>query len=477
MNKIFTLIFSICLIFIVLPSSGQGNEGSGDITLLNPIPISRSTAEKPQSKVWKHACTYWTVLPDSEGTHIWRLDGTNWSKVLTISNWTTPLADCKRVDNVTHIFLFRGGNTNSSLISVEYVPATNSYKLWSKRPSEVFVKHLRGTATIDIDSKGRMWMASNGINEVNVRWSDFPYESWSAPITLVSNITTDDIPALVAMPGKIGVFWSNQTTRRFGFRTHTDGAAPTEWSKDEVPASQSAQNVGEGMADDHVNMAVSKDGTLYCAVKTEYDKKGLPQLALLIRRPSGTWDNIYPISEHGTRPIIILNETLNTLRIVYASKEGGGDIMYKETSTSNISFGQAVTLLPGQYDNPTSTKDNYVADQVILASNASQAVGVKLATSLEPEFCAENERGYFLAYPNPFTTRATFEFKLLVEGEYQIVLYSNNGSKVATINRGTITPGIVQRYEFETTNLPHGFYMARLEAPGMNRVLKILYIE
>ena len=45
--------------------------------------------------------------------------------------------------------------------------------------------------------------------------------------------------------------------------------------------------VGTGMADDHMNVAVASDGTLYAAVKARYDTGGYPRMALLVRRPVG----------------------------------------------------------------------------------------------------------------------------------------------------------------------------------------------
>ena len=90
-----------------------------------------------------------------------------------------------------------------------------------------------------------------------MRWSDSPYSTWSSAITIATGVTDDDICAVTAFAGKIGVLWSNQSTQRFGFKYHVDGADPATWSADEVPASQSALNVGAGMADDHINFAVA----------------------------------------------------------------------------------------------------------------------------------------------------------------------------------------------------------------------------
>ena len=83
----------------------------------------------------------------------------------------------------------------------------------------------------------------------------------------------------------IGVLWSNQNTDRFGFRYHVDGDDPSSWSSDEQPSSQTAENVGSGMADDHLNFAVASDGTIYAAIKTSYGSSSYPKIGLLVPPP------------------------------------------------------------------------------------------------------------------------------------------------------------------------------------------------
>jgi hypothetical protein len=237
------------------------------------------------------------------------------------------------------------------------------------------------TATIDIDSTGRMWLASDASTSINVRYSDFPYQSWSAPVEVASGVSTDDIAAVIALPDRtIGVLWSNQVTQRFGFRVHADGAPPEAWSADEVPASQSALPVGGGMADDHLNLAVHSDGTLYAAVKTSYDTAGYPMIGLLVRRPSGTWDPLYEVDDLGTRPIVVLNEAQGTVLVAYNAGPGGTgeDIVGKVSPLSTIAFGPRQTLIAGALNNPSSTKQNVTDDLVIIATNSSgQAVGIR----------------------------------------------------------------------------------------------------
>jgi hypothetical protein len=179
------------------------------------------------------------------------------------------------------------------------------------------------------------------------------------------------------MPGgSIGVMWSNQKTDRFGFRLHQDVAAPGTWSTAEVPASQSALNKGGGMADDHINLAVASNGTLYAAVKTSYDSSSYPKIALLVRRPSGVWDNLYQVDTSGTRPIVMLNEAAGKLIVAYTSSDSGGNIYYKESSMHTIAFGSRGTLISGSLNNVSSVKGTFGDEVVAIAAGGSKVKSV-----------------------------------------------------------------------------------------------------
>jgi hypothetical protein len=349
-------------------------------TSLTALTVTANTGEKPQSKVWTHDGKWWCVFPNGSGTWVWRLDGTTWTSVLKLSNATGVHADVKPVGAVTHVLLFAGASTE--LASIEYVPATQSYQAWASRPTNAPIALDAGTetATIDVDSQGRMWLATDraaGTEQIVVYSSDAPYSSWSGPVTLATGINSDDIAVVTAMPGgKIGVLWSNQVTQRFGFRTHADGTDPSTWTADELPASQSALNVGLGMADDHLHVAVAADGTLYAAVKTSYDTAGYPKVALLVRRPAGTWDGLYEVDQAGTRGIVLLDENAGTVTVVYTSIEGSGNIISKESPTSAISFGPSVQLMPGGLNDAMSMKANVNGSVVIVAGTGTQVQGV-----------------------------------------------------------------------------------------------------
>ncbi|WP_415296825.1 LamG-like jellyroll fold domain-containing protein [Cellulosimicrobium sp. SJTW-1] len=349
------------------------------------IPLTGNTGEKPQSKLWSAGGTWWAVLASAStspaGTWVWRYDAAakTWTNVTRISERTDVRADVKTVGDVAHVLLH---GPTTTLVSIQRDAQSNTYVPWTSRAGATAVS-LPGseTATIDIDSTGRMWVAWDTASQVQVRWSDAPYSSFSAPVTVASGITDDDIAVVTAMRGgRIGVLWSNQNTERFGFRTHMDGSSPSTWTADEVPAAGSALNVGDGMADDHLNLALADDGTLYAAVKTSYDSSDLPVIGLLVRHPDGTWDPLREVDRIGTRGIVLIDDVTDRLRVVYTRSTELDDILVKETSRTSPDFsGPAETLLAGAWNNATATKSNVPGEVLVMASSSSTAQAARLA--------------------------------------------------------------------------------------------------
>lgn len=311
-------------------------------------------------------------MPTKGGTFVYRLDGTAWTATQKISANKKVHADVKLVNDMAYVLLYSG--VNSQFATLQYNDASNQFEIWAQQPTPVNVTLSKGveTATIEADSTGRLWIASEAKTTVEVRYSDGLHTSWSGPIVVASGIKKDDISSIVAMPNDtVGVFWSNQMTQRFGFRLHVDGASATDWSADELPASQSALSVGHGMADDHMHLAVQSNGTLYAAVKTSYDKSPYTHITLLVRRPNGTWDDAYLVDTAGTRPVIVVNETAGQLIMAYTTKEGGGDIVYRTSPLDNISLSERQVLIPGKVNNVTTTKQTSNNEVVFLAGSKS----------------------------------------------------------------------------------------------------------
>jgi hypothetical protein len=119
-----------------------------------------------------------------------------------------------------------------------------------------------------------------------VRWSADNGRDWSAPMAVNrSKASDDDLCAIVALPDRVGVLWSDQESDTVYFRAHADGALPDSW----LPAEIAAQ--GGQTADDHIHTAVARDGTMYVATKNSVDTVGEPQLVLRVRDPRGKWTN------------------------------------------------------------------------------------------------------------------------------------------------------------------------------------------
>lgn len=382
MKKIFqTFSFGVivfCFHYIFPAPLASAETCPGTLRELKPLPISAHTGMKPQSKLWFHAQQWWAVLPQDSGTFVWRLNGDAWEKVRQLSRESQTRADVKSDGAITHVLLFSG--EKSSLASITYDGKT--YQPWSsKRPelTEIQFSPHTETATIDLDAAGRMWLAYDTLDEIQVRWSDPPYRVWSAPVTLAAGVSKDDICVITALPqNRVAVLWSNQNSQRFGFRTHRSGDEASVWSDEEVPAAQSALPVGNGMADDHLNVCVAQNGTLFAAVKTSYDTPGYPKVALLVRRSNGVWDDLYGVAEIGTRGNVLLNEKLQKIYVIYTGSDAMNQILLRESRTDSIALSPPCVLIDRKVNNVTSTKQNGTGEMVILASDNAAAWGVVL---------------------------------------------------------------------------------------------------
>ncbi len=338
------------------------------------IPLVGTTGEKPQSKVWFAEGAWWAVVASAAttpvGTWVWRYDGSRWSALRQVSDRTDVRADVLPVGDVLHIALHGPVTT---FVSLQYDSAAGGYVPWSARTAATTIS-LPGseTATIDIDSTQRMWLATETSSQIQMRWADHPYTSFSAPITVASGITDDDIAVVTILDGRIGVLWSNQSQRRFGFRTHVDGTSPETWTADEQPALASGLSVGNGMADDHLNVALAADGTLYAAVKTSYDSSSRPVIALLVRRPNGTWDPLREVARQGTRPIVLVDDDTQTLRVLYTASEMLDDILEKTTTLADLDFSAAAEVVSSRStNNVTGAKRNVTGQTLVLSSGTS----------------------------------------------------------------------------------------------------------
>lgn len=126
------------------------------------------------------------------------------------------------------------------------------------------------------------------------------------------------------------------------------------------------------MADDHINLAVATNGTLYAAVKTSYSGDE-PVTALLVRGPSGVWEDLHGVDTGGTAGIVVLNEAVRSVMVVFTRVEGGSDICYKQSDMDSIDFdteSACTTLMTGVLYDATSTRQRFVNELVVLATSS-----------------------------------------------------------------------------------------------------------
>jgi hypothetical protein len=352
--------------------------------------ISTDSGEKPQSKIWTHDGSWFGVFAQGTGTWVLRLDGNSWTPILQLSS-SDYHADTTCVGDVTHVLLY--GGTSSRVASIEYVPGSpGTYTWWSARaPNSLTSVTLDSgveTAAMDVDGDGRMWVVNAGTTSVYARWSDAPYTSFSSPITIASGVDDDDIADVVAFPdGAVGILWSNQDDEVFGFKKHAAGASASSWVEETVP------DEGSDFADDHINLVVSRDGTMFAAIKTSKTSGML--IGLLVRNPDGTWEDPINLATSGTRPIVAVNDLDDTVTVFYSSSTSGGSIRYRRASRSNMSFSSAATAISGSsLNNSSGTKQalRTRGDIVVVAADDSEELsGVRWRPPLRGDLNLDND--------------------------------------------------------------------------------------
>jgi len=395
----------LCIILFSILFSTNTFAQFVDLISLNSVSADANSGEKPQSKVWEYNGEWWAVIPTSGNTYLHHLSTDTWIQGIKLSNKSNVNADTKAVGDITYILLFDNNKDEAEFVRIQFSAGTGTYSIITGGPgSEILITLDPNveTATIDVDSNNKVWLASDEKitdidSRINVRYSVGPnYTTWSLATTLANDIMIDDICTITAFTTsgvpKIGVLWSNQNDHKFYFSYRLDSEDPaTAWHGPEVASPGQTGN----FSDDHINLAVSTDGTIYAAVKTSYDSEGLVTIALLVRDGSSSTWSIYNVTNSGaTRPIALLyTQGSQNFIIVFYTKNSSSadDIVYKYSNISSISF-LSQTLLDSTttFNNVTSTKQICYDDAVILYSHGKTWYGNKAGGALPVELAFFN---------------------------------------------------------------------------------------
>ncbi len=349
--------------------------------------VTHPSADKPQSKLWYADGAWWGLLVSATDSlphvhelmpnHTWRDTGT------VVDGRINSTGDALYAGGKLYV-ASRHGSTPLRVTRLSYVSSSRTWTVDAGFPAQVPTGGGSESATIDRDSLGRLWVTYTRGSKVwvshTVQGDDRTWVTPFNPAVPDVAINSDDISALVRMPGQIGVLWSDQGSDTMWFARHRDTDPDGVWT---VEAALS----GPDMADDHINLkSIDGDsqGRVFAAIKTSQDSAGPGAMlvGVLVRTPradgSGTW-KVVPagtVADDHSRPIIMIDETSQELYFFATAPVRGGTIYYKKTSLTNPSFapgrGQPFVYAPGEYiNNPSGSKQSVTSATglVVLASD------------------------------------------------------------------------------------------------------------
>jgi hypothetical protein len=334
--------------------------------------VAAATKDKPQSKLWFAQGTWWAWMPQAAGSSLWRRAGSRWERRSDLSDVLGGLpgqADVWADGNDVAAVLVE----KHRLAFVRARLSKGTYELASK-PAVFAAANAVETATLARDSAGRWWIAYNEGRRMYARASRNEVgDRWQEPVEVTERKAgADDICAIAAMPGGVGVIWSDQEHDAVLFRFHPSKHPDGRWGPVETVQS------GNRTADDHFHTALAADGTLYVATKNSVDAVGRPQLVLRVRDRKGRWTNhpYAPRTATGepSRPIALIGgERLYLLHSIYR-KAPPGFIAMQSTALRELRLDVAARKLLDAavpVNNVTGPKAAFPADApwIVLASD------------------------------------------------------------------------------------------------------------
>ena len=328
------------------------------------------SADKPQSKLWFAQGAWWAVMRTAAGpVTVHRLTASH--------DWvdTGVVVDDRAASTADVLYeggkVFLTSRVATGAMEVVRMSYNSTSQRWQVDPGFPVSPTANGSesASIARDSVGRLWVTWTSLSRVWVSHSTTSDLVWSAPVRVPvpdSSVAADDISAIVAFSGKIGIMWSDQVSLAFRFAVHADDQPDTSWTM-ETPLS------GPNFADDHINLKslVDDGGRVYAAVKTSRGDSGEPAtdplIMVLTRSAGGTWASTVAgrVGDHLTRPQLVIDATNRELYLLMTSPtNGGGIVYYKHSPMSAITFaeglGQPFISWPGVRVNNVATAKNPV---------------------------------------------------------------------------------------------------------------------
>jgi hypothetical protein len=340
--------------------------------------VSATTRRTEQAKLWYNDGSWWGALfrPTRDANTINRFDAATGTWIDTgviVDDRNNSRADM--LWDGTHLYAVSGGEDPTSDKQAAII-ARFSYDTGSRtyQPDRGFPIRITAAGsqafTIDKDDDGLFWVTYTNNQTVYAMHSLATDRDWTAPFEIpvpeAHDITTDDISAVVAYDGHIGIMWSDQTDGAMYFGSHRNGDPDAAWSV-------TGAIEGPALADNHMSLKRLHDdpaGLVMATVKTSRNDvlDATPQdalIVLVVLRRDGSWERhtIGTVKENQTRPLLAVDSDHREL-YVYTSAPccSGGTIYRTSSSLDTIDFppglGQVVMRRgrASELNNPTSTK-------------------------------------------------------------------------------------------------------------------------
>jgi hypothetical protein len=344
------------------------------------------TAEKPQSKLWFHAGSWWGILfrPSASGGGtftIHRLD-------LATQTWvdTGVVADTRenvRVDALsdgTKLYVASSrGSSNTSLnrkvrvSGFSYDAVARAYTVDPGFPVDLADGDVH-EVVIDRDGTGTLWATFVLDGRVMVSHTTGTPSLWVTPYVLpvgsaaiVRSGPESDQSGIVRFGGdKVGIMFSSQVDPSglgvMYWATHVDGTSDQTWNLTQALS-------GQKLADEHINLKALPNGDpageVLAAVKTSLHGSTQMLVHLLRLGADDTWTSheFGTVTDEQTRPLVQIDVDNRQVYVFAASPCCRGAAIYmKVSSLDNISFAPGLgtpfiqSATDANINNPTGTK-------------------------------------------------------------------------------------------------------------------------
>jgi hypothetical protein len=350
--------------------------------------VKAPTGRKPESsKLWFNDGFWWGSMfrPTRDAYTINRFDKATQSWVDTgtiIDDRNVARADV--LWDGSHLYAISGGTDPTSskhatvLDRFSYDGVTRSYSMDRGFPIRI-TDGGSETFTLDRADNGQLWVTFTHLQTVYATHSLGDDRDWIRPFPIpvrqATDLAPDDISAVIAYEGHVGIMWSDQTDGAMYFAEHTNGAPDDAWSV-------SAAIQGPALADDHLNLkSLRRDpaGLVFAVIKTSRNDAPDAQpddalIVLLVLTRAGLWEQhvVGTVGNDSTRPLVTIDTDHRQLHVFYSAPCcSGGTIYTKTVSLDKIEFPPGVGTpfirsKSNRLNNPASTKQNVTAQSGLL---------------------------------------------------------------------------------------------------------------